>query len=172
MKDLIIIHGAPGVGKTTIGRILKRKMNGVLLDLDWIRSKHLDDAWTNCSPVEEEMSYRILLRTIGEYISHGYKDILLNTSDIVRLMSHDAFFRSIDYRIITLTAADGELSRRVVDPKRDSGWRNAKGSVARNKVIVDRPMLPHEVRIDTTDLSPDSTALEIISIMNRVTAGE
>ena len=172
MKDLIIIHGAPGVGKTTIGRILKKQLNGVLLDLDWIRSKHLDDAWTNCSPAEEELSYRILLRTIAEYIAYGYKDILLNSSDIVSLMSHDAFFRSIDYKIITLTAADAELSRRVVHPERDSGWRNPKGSVARNKVIVDRPMLPNEVRIDTTDLSPDATALEIIAIMNRVRDGE
>jgi broad-specificity NMP kinase len=172
MKDLIIIHGAPGVGKTTIGRILKRKLNGVLLDLDWIRSKHLDDAWTNSSPAEEEMSYRILLRTIAEYIAHGYKDILLSSSDIGSLLSHRDFFRTIDYRIFTLTAAEEELSRRVVHPERDSGWRNAEGSVARNKAILGRPVLPNEVRIDTTNLSPDSAALEIISIMTRGTNGE
>jgi broad-specificity NMP kinase len=164
--DLIIIHGAPGIGKTTVGRLLKKILKGAFLDLDWIRSNHLEETWRNKSPEEEKMSYRILIRTINEYLSHGYKNIVLNSADLKQLLGHEDLFRSIDYRVITLTADDSELRKRVLDPSRDSGWRDVEGSVVRNQRIVGRPLWRNEIRIDTTVQSPEATAQTIGALIH------
>ena len=165
-KNVVFIHGAPGIGKTTVGRLLKAKLQGVLLDLDWIRTNHLDPDWANSSPAEEAMSNQILLQTIKEYLRHGFKNIIVNSADIKKLLGFESVLSVSNFMIIALTADEAALRRRVVDPGRDSGWKDAEGSVALNRSILAQPLFPNESRIDTTALSPDETAHKVIAIMN------
>ena len=39
MKDVIVIGGAPGSGKTTIARMIASKLGSLHLDFDWLRAK-------------------------------------------------------------------------------------------------------------------------------------
>ncbi len=58
MVDLIVIAGAPGSGKTTVGEQLHAKLGSVLLNFGRLREPHLDPDWSNASDVEEEMAFK------------------------------------------------------------------------------------------------------------------
>ena len=47
MYDFIFLLGAQGSGKTTIARIIKKKLSSAHIDYDWIRDFHLNKEWTN-----------------------------------------------------------------------------------------------------------------------------
>ena len=61
MKDLIILAGAPGSGKSTIGELLREKQGFPLIDFGWLRQGHLDDRWSNATPEEEQMAFENLV---------------------------------------------------------------------------------------------------------------
>ena len=71
----------------------------------------------------------------------------------------------MSYRLFTLVVEDAVLRKRVLDPQRDSGWRNAEGSVAINLCNQERPLLPHEIRVNSSELDPDETAEKILGFI-------
>jgi hypothetical protein len=165
LLSTIILNGAPGAGKTTLARHLKAMLNGVLLDLDWIRSCHLDASWSNASSIEEDLSYRILERTIECYRREKYAPIILCTANLGRQLSSLASTDATSYKIFTLTPNEGELAERILDPARDSGWRDVQGSVEIQRRILSQPAREHETRVDTSGKTVLETAELIISLL-------
>jgi adenylate kinase len=164
--EVLVIQGAPGVGKTTVSRALKNKLKIALLDLDWIRCNHLDQTWSDASPTEEALSYRILNRTIEEYVAEDYPAVLLNSADIQALFRGCPVIETVPHRIFTLLVDEAELRRRVEDPTRDSGWKNGDGSVSINQRIWMAPALPNETRFNTTGLGPEETISAILALLS------
>jgi len=163
MTKIIFIAGAPGSGKTTISNKLKIKLeNSVLIDFGCIRKFHLDKLWNNTSDKEEQMSFENLVFVLKNYIKNDYPFVIVNDLLDKRILEIFKDFDPANYLIFSLVLNDNnELSNRVLDDTRDSGFRNADEALKRNKELVERKSLINEFKIDNSSRNPDD-AIKII----------
>ncbi len=155
MLDLIVVGGAPGSGKTTICRLIQAETAWPLIEFGWLRQFHLDKAWMNTSPREEQMSFENLAFIVRNYVHYGYKHIMVNDLQDFRVQQIPDLFSDIDYIILDLIVeSDDALKQRVLDPTRDSGFRDYAASLAWNDRLKRRPLGRNEFRIDNTDRNP------------------
>jgi len=167
MKDLIILAGAPGSGKSTIGEILREKEGFPLVEFGWLRQGHLDNIWSNTSPEEEQMARENLLFVLNNYWRHGYKNIVVTDLTEIQVTSLAETYKEKDYVITSLTISnDDELKKRVLG-ERDSGFRNVDAALTWNKALRDRPLLKHEYKIDNTHNDPRETAKAIANLARK-----
>lgn len=168
MHDFIFLFGAPGVGKTTIARILKEKLNVPYLDYDWIRGFNLNKDWSNTSDDERSMSLENLIFILKNYKKHNFKNVIvggLQAYDIEKLVQE---FKEDNFLIITLFVTnDDVLKERVLTETRDSGWRDYEDSINFNKRLKDELKFTNEQKIDNTNNSPEETANHIIEILSK-----
>lgn len=166
MVDLIVICGAPGSGKTTIAKLLKKKLGSVHVDLDWLRQFHLDKKWKGESRREKTMSFGNLAFILKNYSKHGYKNVIttsLDNSSIRKILPNH---RKADYLIVSLVLNDPKvLKKRVQTQTRDSGWRDFKKSIHWNSLLLKRKLLKNEFRLDNTRLKPTETAEKIFALI-------
>jgi len=165
MKDLIIISGAPGSGKTVITELLRKELNfPPVIDFGYIRNFHLDRKWKNKSKKEEEMSFVNLVFIIKNYKKYGYKNVIVNDLEDYMIQKIPKLFSK--YAIISLIIENNkELEKRVLDIKRDSGFRNVKKAIEWNKKLKKRKLLKNEFKIDNTHNKPKETVKEILKIL-------
>jgi len=165
MKDFIIIAGAPGVGKTTISRILQKKLSSPLIDFGSFREFHLLPDWSNENDMEERMSFENLIFTLKNYAKYGYKNVLVNDLKDSKIQELEKELKEFDYLIATLIISDDqELRKRVLSP-RDSGWKDAEAAVQWNRELLQRSLLKNEHKIDNTRKSAIETAEEISHLL-------
>ena len=159
----IIIAGAPGSGKTTISNLLKEKLNGVpLIDFGRLREFHLKPNWSDANDNEEQMAFENLLFILQNYEKYGYKYIIVNDLLDARVQSFPAVF-SGDFKIFTLTVDDTILRQRVMDPTRDSGFRDTEAASKWNQSIKDRETIKNEYKIDNSQSDPAKTVKLILA---------
>jgi chloramphenicol 3-O-phosphotransferase len=167
MPRLIFIGGSPGSGKTTVSRILHEKFRSVMIDFGILREIHLDNGWTNQSEKEERMAFENLIFILRNYLRNGYKNIIVNDLRDFRVRQIPELFAPEDFLIATLVVKDDEILRaRVLDPVRDSGWRDAERAIEWNRAVIDRPAVENEYKLDNTLKTPEQIALEIIDLLN------
>lgn len=163
---LIIFAGAPGSGKTTICKLLQRELNSPLIDFGYLREWHLDSKWTNANAKEEQMAFENLVYVLKNYIKNGYSNILVNdlTEDKVAKLAKIFLKNKI---IISLIVDDAVLRKRVVNPKRDSGFRNVEKAIEWNRKLKRRKLFENEIRVDNSHNSPKKTVKELLFILKR-----
>ena len=168
MPDIIVIGGAPGSGKTTICRLLQARLNSPYIDFGWLRQFHLDETWSNASPREEAMAFENLAYIVRNYLRHGYRNIILTDFEDWRLQEIPIHFRHEDFVIATLVLHDdAEHARRVLNPTRDSGYRNVTAALAWNHAVIARPTVVNEVKIDNTATDPQPTLDAILALLDQ-----
>jgi dephospho-CoA kinase len=166
MAYIIVVAGAPGSGKTTITKLLHQHFQSVMIEIGWLRQFHLDPAWLKASPHEEAMSFENLMFIIKNYLKYGYDYILVNDLEDHRIQQIPTLFEADQFFIISLVIADDEvLKRRVLDPGRDSGYRDYSTAIASNQALMDRPLLPNEYKFDNTSLDPEEASQQIIHLI-------
>jgi dephospho-CoA kinase len=166
MAYLIVIGGAPGSGKTTITKRLHQHFQSVMIESGWLRQYHLDPAWLNASPREEAMSFENLVFIIRNYFKHEYDYILLNDLEEHRIQQIPTLFESHEFMIVTLVMTnDEEHKKRVLDPDRDSGYRDYTTAIASNHKFIDRPLLANEYKFDNTHVGPEDACRQIIGLI-------
>ncbi|MEZ4610293.1 MAG: AAA family ATPase [Caldilineaceae bacterium] len=121
MPDIIVIGGAPGSGKTTLGKLLQARLDSLYIDFGWLRQFHLDDAWSNASPREEAMSFENLAYIVRNYLRHGYRNVILADFEDWRLQEIPIHFRHEDFVIATLVLHDD--AEHAPRPQPDPGQR-------------------------------------------------
>lgn len=167
MPDVIVVAGAPGSGKTTVCHLLKERHGWPLLDFGvMLRQPHLDRTWSNMSEVEEDMAFESLVFIVRNYVRHGYTHVLVTDLEERRVQQMPDVLAGLDYRIVGLVLADDEEhTRRVLEPTRDSGFRWVIAALAWNHAMRDRPLLPHEHRLDSTEQTPEETANAVFTLI-------
>lgn len=167
LLSLIFIGGAPGSGKTTISKLLHEEFQSVMIDLGDLRVFHLDLLWEKESEKEEQMSFENLVYILKNYIRNGYKNVIVNDLKDFRIRQIPQLFADDDYLIITLVINDDEeLRSRILNPKRDRGFRDFEKALVWNRNVIKRKTVTNEYKIDNTEKSPEQTAREIIFLIN------
>lgn len=164
--DLLIIAGAPGSGKTTVSDILFATLQSPYIDFGDVRNFHLDHEWSNQSPREEQMSFENLIYILKNYVSYGYKNVILNDLKDFRVRQIPELFAAYNYLIATLVIeSDDELAARI--RTRNSGFTNVERAVECNKEIQQRPLLAREYRIDNMRNNSQQSADIILELARK-----
>ena len=158
--DLIVIAGAPGVGKSTVSDALARSLGSPYLEFSVLRQPHLDPEWSNASPAEHEMAWENLQFIVRNYLKYGYRNVVVTDLREERVRQVAEVFGDLDYRIVTLVMADeAELRRRV--GARVDGFVNVKAAVDWNAAVRARPRLQREAKIEVDGCS-EAEVLEAV----------
>jgi len=167
MKDLIILAGAPGSGKSTVGELLRENEGYALIDFGWFRQGHLDNLWSNVTPAEESMTWENLIFIIRNYWKYGYKNVVVTDLLDEKVAILAETFKDKDLIIVSLIISDDqELKNRVLGD-RDSGFKNFDEAIEWNKKLISRPALRNEYKIDNTKNDPAKTAKEIVQLVSK-----
>jgi len=162
--QVIVVAGAPGSGKSTVCGILKGRMGWPLLELGRFREPHLDYGWTNASAAEEGMAFDTLCYAVRNYLRHGYRTVLVTDLTPERVQDIPLAFANCTYIIVSLVLSDdAELTRRVLDPNRDSGFRWVTATLEWNRALRESALLPNESRVDSTSQRPEETADAVLA---------
>lgn len=161
MKDIIIISGAPGSGKSSLGRALKNKLDSVEIPFSDLRNFHLDKEWKNKSEKEEKMSYENLLSVIRNYLSHDYHNVIVHDLQDFRVAE---LAKEFPNSVVITLLADSECIRERIE-ERKAGWKDVEKAIAWDEKLRSLPILPNEHRIETTQKSIEEVLSEVLVIV-------
>ena len=162
MVKIIFLSGAPGSGKTTIGKLLQKKLNSILIEFGRIREFHLNKIWSNATKKEEQMSFDNLVFVLKNYVKNGYRNIIVGDLNDSWIQQIPKIFSKIDYIVFSLVVKDEKELRKRVKKERDSGFKDTKSVLSRNKKLIDRNPIRNEIKIDNTHENPNKTVKEIL----------
>jgi predicted kinase len=158
MAKLVIINGAPGVGKSTVANpVFPELPNSAFLDGD--------DVW-RINPFEvTERTKAIVIKNIPfvlrNYLEAGYDYVLLawvmHRQEIIDSVVADLSDLRPEVHVFTLVAEEGALIDR---------WRLRAGGGAPSDVVADRLRQSRQLdttQIDTTHLTAEQTADRILA---------
>lgn len=166
--EVIIIIGAPGVGKTTTAKILAKQLKAIMLRLSWLRALHLDPKWKNASLREANMTYRTLVFMTKNYLRHKFHPIVIEDILSTHAQRLKRDFRGTPYFIVNLVMSDNAMQKkRVLTATRDSGYRKWKDASEINRFYRRRTSGAREVKIDTTHTSPVKVVQYIVRALNQ-----
>jgi adenylate kinase family enzyme len=163
--DVIIIRGAPGVGKSTLIKLLKKKYaNGVTVEVDTIRGMINNVKWINKDEHIHSLNATIALSR--EYLKAGYSPILvIDTLGKSRMKQFMLMLnqmrikgRPVKYYTISLFCKDDVLVNRIIN--RPDGFKDVAASRIINNEMA-KSEFPPELLIDTSSLTPKQV-LEVI----------
>ncbi|MEI6477657.1 MAG: AAA family ATPase [bacterium] len=162
MHDLIIFSGCPCSGKSTVSELLRGELGCPLFDFASFRDVHLDKDWSNASAEEENMAFENLVFILKNYIKHGYKNVVVDDLEEDRVQALTDIFKDLSFASITLTVdSDNTLRERMAN--REGEYKDIERTLEWNRMVKERPPLPHEIRLDNSGISPEETVAKIMS---------
>ena len=162
MKNLLLIGGTMGVGKTTTGKILKKKLsNAVYLDGDW--------CWDADPFVVTDETKKMVMDNIAHLINNFLRCTSYENVIFTWVMHEQAIIDDILSHLHTENACVFCFS--LVSDEKSLTERLQKDVTAgiRTPDVIERSVkrIPlyekiNSIRIDTTEKTPDEAANEII----------
>ena len=154
---IVIIVGAPGIGKTTLLEKLGERLGCPYLELSWMPEFREKNGQPIPYEEDEQVAIENLVLIAQNYRRHGHRIVLLSDFRIESLPAVTRLIPPGERLILTLVMTDSaELKRRVLNETRPSGYRNWKYALALNERLRSMP-LDHEEKIDITGLSIEET---------------
>lgn len=162
MKKLVIIHGCPGVGKTTICKSLYKSLDkSVWLDADW--------CWMmNPFTVTEENKKMVqdnIIHLLRNFIKNSSFDYVIFNWVIHKEFIFDLILNGLsdldfDLYKITLICSQESLRNRMTKDGRTNQQINSSVESMKNYYSMDT------LKIDTTEKQVEQVVNEIIDYMN------
>ena len=167
MAGIIFISGSPGTGKSTTSRLLKAALDAPFIELSDLRIWHLKRDWSNQSEAEARMAFENVVFVLKNYLKYGFENVIATDFLEAHMRQVPEIFAGDPYFIFTLVVSDDDiLKSRVLDETRDSGYRNYRAALAWNRREIERPLMPGEIKIDTTSLPPEEVVKKILNFCN------
>ena len=164
MTDLLVIAGSPGSGKTTVGELLHAELASPYIDFGWLREFHLDREWKMENPREEEMAFENLIFIVGNYVRHGWKNVVVTDLKDFRVVQTPEVFGDLNFLIATLVVDnDEEIAYRI--RTRNDGWKDVNGAVNWNRNVRNREAVKGEHKIDNSHRDPQKTVDAIMALL-------
>lgn len=153
--DVLILRGAPGAGKSTLGRGLRRQLErGSVIEVDDIRGMLARVDWT--SRVHHDIALSVALDTLLSFVRTDVRPVvLIDTFSRSRLQSVQSRLNEAGLRHYTLSLwlEPEQLATRLRERK--SGFCDWEPSrVLNEEAFANR--YPSEELIDTTPMTPDA----------------
>ena len=123
--NIIFIAGAPGSGKSTIAKILQKKLGSPCFEFGWIPEFRQKGSEIISYQEEEGMSFENLILVAKNYIKHGFNNIIITDLEDKRIKELHKQFKKCKYILFTLIVNNDEvLKSRVLDKSRMNGYRD------------------------------------------------
>ena len=164
MKHLYIIGGTMGVGKTTVCRILKEKLEGsVFLDGDWCWDMHPFQVTEETKRMVQENIVFLLNNFLScTAYDHVIFCWVLHQQNIIDDLLARLRTDNCEVHLISLVCTPGELARRIQKDV-EAGIRGedaARRSLSRLALYDSLSTL----KLDVTELTPEETAGQILRL--------
>ncbi len=162
--DVLVLRGAPGVGKSTMGRELRRALDqGAIVEVDDVRAMLAQVDWT--SRVHHDVALDVALAAVVRFVAIGWRPaVLIDTFSRSRLTAVQTQLDSVElhHATISLWVDPALLSTRL--EARTTGFKDWEPSrVLNEEVRINR--YPKERLVDATRLDRSelvTLALDII----------
>ena len=164
--DIIVVHGSPGNGKTTIAAKLHEHFKSPWFEFGWIPEFTKLNPHTSISMKEEEqLSFENVVLVAKNYLKHGYENVILSDFNDVRMLDIPQVFAGSRFVIITLYSEDDEvIKNRILTRDNGNDFKDFEQSINSNQMTKRRKLLPNEYRIRSDNQTPETIVEEILSI--------
>lgn len=159
-RDVIIIRGAPGSGKTQTSKCLATHFpKGVRLEVDTLRAMVISVEWTN-----QEEHVNILSLSAGlvlGFLNLGYRPVIVvDTFSGNKLTKFLAELQSLEDNLNVITFAlvtDPEVLKARIENRPPNQFKNFEICQKLNSDVI-KHIHPTEQLVDNTVLAPEETA--------------
>lgn len=163
MNNLLIIRGAPGVGKSSVSKLLSAHYkNGVTIEIDEVRRMINSVTWTNSK--EHLNAIEATRCLLVSYATSNYDPVIvvdtLSMGTIKLIL--DRLPEEINCKVISLIAKEKIIKARILN--RNSGFKDYELSFKVNSSISNEKLKNNYI-IDTSDLDVGMVFHKAIKIM-------
>lgn len=160
MNNLLIVRGAPGVGKSSVGKLLSdHYQNGITIEIDEVRRMINSVSWT--STKEHLAAIEAARCLIISYWESGYDPVMIIdtlSQGTIKLIL-DKLPPEVSCKIISLFAEEEVIKARI--RARNNGFMDHDVSFKVNRSIIGEE-LNNNYLIDTSDLSVEEVFNKIM----------
>ncbi len=168
--DLILLKGAPGVGKSTAAKLLAQRFpSGVRVEVDTLRQMVISVDWTN--QVEHRNLLKLSAQLVAGFLRAGFSPVIL--VDTFSSDKIDGFLIEFHAQrpvnrvcVVVLHASEVVLHGRLLN--REAGAFQDVGIATRINYELVRDARPFELVLDTTACSPSDVAEAVLRIATKV----
>ncbi|HCN36368.1 MAG TPA: hypothetical protein DIS94_01470 [Bacteroidetes bacterium] len=171
---VLIITGAPGVGKSTISKLWAKKNKGVTIECDYFTEWIYNNKYKRFGKLEERLVVELTLKTSGIYLNHKMPVVIENVwkSHAIKLLKsgfqkiNKKFNNKLDISFVYLYCAINENHRR--DKMRiPENQMKKRVDIVNNE--LNKELFPSFVKkIDSTNLSDIETLKLILKSNNLI----
>lgn len=165
MKDFIFIIGPSGVGKTTLAKNLHNHYQGVYFEQNMIPEFGIPNG-VDEGLFEEETMWECSLNILNYFHNKGFKNIIALDFDDLRTREIPRHFKGTDFITLKLISSNLEQNKKQMINRGSDGLVDLELLEVSSKKIMNRSLLPNEVLIDVSSLTPEEVLKKSIAIID------
>lgn len=155
--DVVLVRGAPGAGKSTLGRRLRKALTAAaVVEVDDLRAMIAQVDWTSRRHHDQALEGAFAL--VGGLLTAGLRPIILiDTLSRSRHAQVRAWLEREGHRYHSISLWVEPSALRMRLERRESGFREWEPSAILNAEVL-ATRWPHETLIDAGALGPDAVS--------------